>query len=171
MNLRKTFTELQNSINTKKKNGVEVCPGCDHDYCSDCGCFMDKTKKEIKLLKTESHNTITFVALEPDVEDNNGDTASRDEVIKACHQFMINMQESGVTANINHEEDTDIDCTEARFVESYILPMDMEFEHGVVSKGSWLVAIKFSDALFDKVIAGEIIGISIEGWYQKELII
>lgn len=132
--------------------------------------FVEMKKTEIRLLKTETHNTITFVALEPDVEDNNWDIASHDEVIKACHTFMINMQENWVTANINHVENTDIDVSDARFVESYILPMDMDFEEGTVSKWSWLVAIKFSDTLFDKIIAWEIIGISIEGWYQKEII-
>jgi hypothetical protein len=49
-------------------------------------------KKKIKMMKSESHNTITFVALEPGVPDNNNEVASKDEVVKACHQFMINMQ-------------------------------------------------------------------------------
>lgn len=162
MDLLLQIRELKKSKIGKK----DKCPWCDHDYCPDCGCFMDKIKK-IKLVKTESHNTVTFVALEPDVEDNNWDIATKDNVITACHQFMINMQEKGVAVNINHQDGTDIVPWEARFVESYILPADLEFADGIVPAWCWLVAIKFSDALYQSIINWEIIWISIEGWYDK----
>jgi hypothetical protein len=47
-------------------------------------------------------------------------------------------------------------------VESFILPMDLEFEEWTVSAWSWLVAIKFSDELFEKIITWEIVGVSME---------
>lgn len=81
---------------------------------------------------------------------------------------MIDLQNKKV--NVNHEENTDIDPEDARFVESYILPVDLEFDSGTVKEGSWLVAIKFSDAIFQKILSGDIVGISIEGWYKKEII-
>lgn len=128
-----------------------------------------KEPMRIKVLKTESHNTVTFVALEPDVEDYNGDIATRDEIIKAAHNFMINLQEKVV--NINHEEWTDIDKQDAQFVESYILPVDIEFDDWVISEWSWLVAIKFNDDLFWKIQSWDIVGISVEGSYFKDLIV
>jgi hypothetical protein len=84
----------------------------------------------IKVIKTESeesgHNTVTFVVLEPDTVDYNGDTITADEIIKTAHEFMINLQDK--TVNVDHEPGTEIDPEDAKFVESFILPMDLEFE-------------------------------------------
>jgi hypothetical protein len=81
----------------------------------------------MKIFKTqqEIHNTVSFVALEPDIVDYNGDIISVDEVIKTAHNFMLNLQDKVV--NINHQKGTDLPKDEARFVESYILPVDIDF--------------------------------------------
>lgn len=113
------------------------------------------------LHKSTSHKTITFVILEPWVEDRNGDTIHEDEIIKTAHEFMSNLQTKKV--NINHQAGTDQNGV--RFVESFVLPVDLTFGEDVVKQGSWLVAFKFDDEdLYDKVIKGEIIGVSME-WY------
>lgn len=116
----------------------------------------------MKILKTsKSHNTVTFVALTPDVEDRNGDVISEDEVIKTAHEFMSNLNTKAV--NIDHQEGTDIKKSEAFFVESYVLPVDMVIAWETIVKGSRLVGIKFSDGMFEKVLAGDFVWISIEG--------
>ena len=126
--------------------------------------------KKLKVLKSEAviHNTISFVALEPDIVDYNGDIISKDEIIKVAHNFMINLQDKVV--NVNHQTWTDLSKTEAMFVESYILPVDVDFWTDIVHAGSWIVAIKFSDEMYQKVIDGDYVGISIEWEYYKQLI-
>lgn len=131
--------------------------------------ILSKTRK-MKVLKTEEviHNTISFVALEPDIVDYNWDIVSKDEIIKVAHNFMINLQDKAV--NINHQDDTDLSKDDARFVESYILPVDVDFDWEILHAWSWIVAIKFSDEVYQKVIDGDYIWISVEWEYYKELI-
>ncbi len=124
----------------------------------------------MKVLKTEEviHNTISFVALEPDIVDYNWDIVNKDEIIKVAHNFMINLQDK--TVNINHQDDTDLPKDDARFVESYILPIDVDFDWEILHAWSWIVAIKFSDEVYQKVIDWDYVWISVEWDYYKELI-
>lgn len=64
--------------------------------------------------------------------------------------------------NFDHEKNTD--TNEAWFVETYILPVDMIFDEQTLPKGTWMVGIQFSEDLYKKVIDGEIVGVSMEGW-------
>ncbi len=117
------------------------------------------------LLKAnDSHQTAIFVVLEPETIDRNGDIVSVDTITEACHDFMLNLEEKAV--NLNHEKNTDI--PELQFVENYILPMDLEGTDGdgkdyVISAGSWMIGIKFSDSLWEKLVEGSFTGISLEG--------
>ena len=93
---------------------------------------------------------MTFVVLEPDVADRNGDIISEDEIINTAHEFMINLIEKKI--NIDHDDDLEIDKEEAQFVESFITPVSIPVdENDEIKKGSRLVAIKFSDDLFKKI--------------------
>lgn len=113
------------------------------------------------LTKNENHKTITFVILEPGVEDRNGDIISTNEIIKTAHEFMSNLHLKKV--NVNHEKDSDIEWV--RFVESFILPVDLPIEEEVVKAWSWLVGFKFNnEQLYKQVISGEIVGVSMEGY-------
>lgn len=116
------------------------------------------------LKQSKTHQTAVFVVLEPDSIDRNGDIVSEDVIIDACHEFMINIPQKAV--NFDHEENTD--TPEAQFVENYILPSDFpgtdsDGNDFTLKAGSWLVGIKFSDALWEKFVAGEFTGISLEG--------
>lgn len=102
------------------------------------------------LRKDATHKTITFVILEPETEDRNGDVINADEIIKTAHEFMTNLPLKKV--NIDHTPDTDQDGV--TFVESFVLPVDLSFGEEIVKAGSWLVAFKFADDdLYNKVIA------------------
>lgn len=110
----------------------------------------------------DTHQTVTYVALVPDMEDLNGDIINADEIIKTAHEFIINLQEKNI--NVDHKKGTDIDKEDAIIVESYILPVEIKTPAGKkIPAGSWLLAIKFSDDLRDDVKAGKFVGISIEG--------
>lgn len=121
-----------------------------------------------KICKTDSwHNTVTFVVLEPDVADRNGDIISEDEIISTAHEFMINLVEKKI--NIDHDDDLEIDKEEAQFVESFITPVSIPVdENDEIKKGSRLVAIKFSDDLFKKIEDWEIVWISMQWEWRHE---
>ena len=113
------------------------------------------------LTKNENHKTITFVILEPGIEDRNGDVISPNEIIKTAHEFMSNLHIKKV--NIDHEQWTDLEWV--RFVESFILPVEFTVWEETVKAWSWLVGFKFDDdELYEKVITWEIVGVSME-WY------
>lgn len=129
--------------------------------------YLKKAHKPRVLCKSESHKTITFVILEPGLEDRNGDIISADEIIKTAHEFVINLDEKYV--NVDHQPNTELDGV--YFVESFVLPVDMDFDEGSVVAGSWLVAFKFEDdELYQAVLDGEYVGVSMEGyWSPPEL--
>lgn len=106
------------------------------------------------------HRIITFPVLVPDEEDRNGDIITRDEIVKTAVDFALTLSEKQI--NFDHENDTD--TTDARFVETYILPCELTVAGGVLPKGTWMVGIQFSDELYQKVINGDIVGVSMEGW-------
>jgi len=123
---------------------------------------MTQTAYKPKLLhKSEHHQTITFVILEPWVEDRNGDIISSNEIIKTAHEFMANLSSKYV--NINHQDNTQ--QAWVQFVESFVLPVDLPMEQEIITAWSWLVAFKFEEQeLYDKVIAWDIVWVSME-WY------
>lgn len=117
--------------------------------------------QQSKLVKTSDlHKTVTFVVLEPDVEDRNGDIIEADEIIKTAHNFVINLNKKYI--NVDHEEGTETD--EAQIVESYISNEDVPVGAEVIKKGSRFVGIKFSEDMYEKVKTGEIVGVSMEGF-------
>lgn len=122
----------------------------------------------IKLLKTnDTHKTVSFCVLTPDVEDWNGDVISADEVIKTAHNFWINMSEKFL--NIDHKDGTEIKKEKYAFVESFIAPNDIIVWENIVKAWSWYVAIKFLDEELYKLIKSwEFVWISMQGYFLKD---
>lgn len=120
----------------------------------------------MRIIKADqSHKTATFVVLEPDTEDRNGDVISVDEIIKTAHEFVRNISEKYV--NVNHESGTQLESVE--FVESFVLPVPLEIGESTIRQGSWLVGFHFlSDELWQKLVDGEITGVSMEGFGYAE---
>lgn len=50
----------------------------------------------MKILKNLSHQTATFVILEPEIEDRNGDIISADEIVNTAHHFMRHLPDKRV---------------------------------------------------------------------------
>lgn len=114
-----------------------------------------------RIIKTDhTHRTATFVILEPEVEDRNGDIISADEIIKTAHNFVRGLPEKRV--NMNHEPDTD--QTDVEFVESFIAPVDIHVGSETILAGSWLVGFRFSREKWEALQRGEIVGVSMEGF-------
>ena len=100
----------------------------------------------------------TYVAMNLKV-DAHGETTNADEIRKACHNF----NRSPKRANLFHRAMTD----SFEFIESYILPADIEIEDvngsmRTISKGSWLVVTQtHSDEIWEAQKDGRITGVSI----------
>lgn len=129
-------------------------------YTSSMPKRIIKTNEIVKT--SDTHKTVTYVVLEPDTPDLDGDYISETEIIKTAHEFVLNLWLKKV--NFNHEENTDTD--EAKFVESFVAPVDIEVEGGIIKKWSWMVAFKFSDELYQKVVDGKIVWVSLEWFYS-----
>lgn len=119
------------------------------------------------IKSSDSHQTAIFVVLEPNVVDRNGDVVDVDIITEAAHEFMLNLPDK--TVNFDHEDNTD--TPDAEFVESYILPTNLEGKDPegngyTITAGSWLVGIKFSDTLWKDLLDGKFTGISLEGMGQ-----
>lgn len=101
----------------------------------------------MKIYKTDkSHNTATFVVLEPDSVDRNWDKISENEIIKTAHEFMFNLDKKWV--NVNHEKGTDV--SSVFFVESFVAPVDIESGAEIIKKWSWLVGMKFPEEIYGR---------------------
>ena len=109
-----------------------------------------------------THKIVTFAVLVPDEEDLNGDIITKDEIIKTAVDFAKNLADKKI--NFDHQNGTDTD--EAWFVETYILPVDLDW----LPQGTWMVGIQFSDDLYQKILDKEIVWVSMEGWGDVETI-
>lgn len=110
---------------------------------------------------------MTIPVLIPNEIDRNGDIINEDEIIKTAHEFMINLANKKV--NVDHQDWTDIQ--EVYFVESFIAPNDIYIDDdSFIPKWSRLVAIKFDDETFQKILDWLYIWVSMEGtWYAKTI--
>ena len=113
-----------------------------------------KANKQATLKSTnESLKQGLYVVLVPDEVDAHGDTYDKETVRKACENF----NESNAKSNLFHLVETDLFTV----IESYIAPVDMNFDTEIVKAGTWLVKLQFSDALFEGVLNGLYSGVSI----------
>ena len=121
-----------------------------------------------RIVKTsESHQTVTFAVLVPDEPDLNNDVISADEIVKTAHNFVESLDLKKI--NIDHTDDSDMDESLVKIVESYILPMDMEMDDWVLPEWTWMVALKFEDTqLYQDVLNGNYVWVSMEGKRYKD---
>ena len=132
---------------------------------------QEKTKltkaedKKMQIIKTDNgFNTVLFVALVPLEIDRNGDMITEEEITKTAHDFVRNLGKKAV--NVDHENETDI--KDAEFVESFVAPVDIPVGLETIPKGAWVVGIRFDDETYKAIQDGDFVGISIEGFGQRE---
>lgn len=95
-----------------------------------------------------------FVVMVPDEEDLHGDITSKEEVIKACHNFNKFCRKS----NLFHLEET----TAFDIVESYVSIVDIQVGEQLVKSGTWLAMLQVNDDdLWNDIESGEVAGLSI----------
>ena len=114
----------------------------------------------VPIMVSKSDQQIVYgVVSEPDTIDLQGDRLSKEEIVKACHKFMLTSQRIGK----EHEGPAKADI-----IESYIAPMDFTCGGQTVRKGSWVMAVKIHDPeLWSAVKNGDITGFSIAGTGER----
>lgn len=134
---------------------------------------VQKMNRSVRFLKVENEEErfVLGVVLEPnDGEDGaaldpdtQGDVYSLEDIKKAQREWTANIQQFGEM----HETDANV---KIQLAESYIAPIDMEFETGeTVAKGAWMLgAIIKDDDMWDKVKKGEFTGWSVGGYARRE---
>ncbi len=119
----------------------------------------------LKIKKTNKFNVILFIALVPDEVDRNWDIITAEEITKTAYEFFKNIENKSI--NVDHKDKV----IEWTFVESYLLPIDMETEEWIVPAGSWIVGIQFDEDIYNQIESWEYVGISIEWEATTEKVI
>lgn len=113
----------------------------------------------VKSLNTELRQA-TYVVLEPDTVDLQGDIYEEIEVSKACHNFWSFCQK----AYIDHSTETD----QAKIVENYLAPVDMILGDRPILKGTWLQVWQFEETIWPDIKDGKYTGVSIGAYATTE---
>ena len=120
--------------------------------------------KELRLLvpieKAAAARRITYgVVLEPDTEDLQGDVMKAEDIELSAHSWMEDSQVGG-------EMHTEI-VKGACVVESFLAPADFEVETAdgteTVTKGSWVLAMRWPEDIWKRIEDGELTGYSVGG--------
>ncbi|MHB8867442.1 MAG: XkdF-like putative serine protease domain-containing protein [Thermoleophilia bacterium] len=123
-----------------------------------------EVKKDLRLLvpvqKAAGARRISYgVVLEPDTEDLQGDVMKAEDIELSAHSWMEDSQVGG-------EMHTEI-VKGACVVESFLAPADFEVETAdgteTVSKGSWVLAMRWPEEIWKRIEAGELTGYSVGG--------
>lgn len=117
---------------------------------------------EARLWKGEREGKFYAVAIEPDLEDSQGDIVPGAEAEKACHEYMLAYKSDPQA----HEADLQHGGRSAGavLIENYIAPQDLTLAGQPVRKGAWVQAYQVEDPIVKQEIdEGKITGLSIEG--------
>lgn len=110
-----------------------------------------------KASKDKDQRIVYGIVYEPGVEDSQGDSATAEEIEKAAHQFMVEVQ----TFKVMHKGKT----ANVKVLESYIAPQDLTIAGTKISKGTWVLVTKvFDDKVWKAIKDGELTGYSMAGY-------
>lgn len=117
-------------------------------------------QRDLQVMKLEHEQRIVRgVVLEPDVVDAQDDMITADEIQKALHGFMIELQRGSGAIGVDHEVQAD-----AVVVEIFQAPVEFMEGEQTIRKGSWVLAVKvFDEALWQSVKSGDRTAFSIHG--------
>lgn len=101
---------------------------------------------------------VTYIAMRADSTDAHGDYTTASEVRKAKESFNKALLKKQTMSNLFHMYETNT----YDVIESYISPADMSLNGHLVQKGDWLMTLQVnSESLWDMVLKGEVVGLSI----------
>ena len=139
----------------------------------------EKTKKQVSIYKSDDAKRIIYgVVLDPYIIDAHDDYLSPSVIEETAHNFLSESRVVGVDHNG--------EAKGAKVVESWIQPYPSKddymaaiegkphkayaqrFGDDTVRSGSWILGVKLTPELWEKVQEGELNGFSIGGYGQRE---
>jgi hypothetical protein len=154
--IRKAFAS--NVLEITRESAVDLCKSgiLTFDIDKHFGLQIDKVRFVKAGQKFGEHGVVYGVVYPVDEVDTDGDSATADEVMKACWRFMEDYQ------NLNFMHKNGLTQREVSIVECAIAPADIP-DMGF-KKGDWYMAVRVRDQELKKMIeSGEITGFSMEG--------
>lgn len=121
----------------------------------------------MEIIRKTEHRYTLGVAYKPgsrldkSTHDSQGDWATGDVIQKAAWDFVSNL-EKGNGLNDSHITTSD-GLSVGRVVESFLAPVDMNINGKLIKKNTWLVGTIWEPHYWQKIKAGERLGLSIEG--------
>ncbi|MCK4501365.1 hypothetical protein KAU11_12765 [Candidatus Babeliales bacterium] len=107
--------------------------------------------------KSGDERIVAGIVYSPDETDAQGDTASAEEIEKACYHFMEKAQQFKVM----HKGKP----AKVKILENYIAPQNLTIGQREVKKGSWVLVCRINDSKIWKAIkAGKLTGFSMAGY-------
>jgi len=110
----------------------------------------EQAKKFFKI--NEEKRIVYGVALVPWEVDLEGDILTEESVEEAVHSFSKSLQDIGVMHRV---------LGVGVMLQTYVAPVDFEMNEVKVTKGSWVLVTEASQAVWDKIKSGELVGYSI----------
>lgn len=152
--------------NEKKKQWVEVANSvlsrCETEGGSDCeGKAVRQANgvvtKDITVFKKDRKKQIVYgIVFEPDLVDAQNEFINKGDIEEAAHMYMLTERMIG----LSHKKDI---SDRVSLVESYLAPVDFEFNGVSIKEGTWIVALKIWDGdLWDET-EKSIVGLSAGG--------
>lgn len=119
-------------------------------------------RESVQKADQSEERTVLGVVYEPDVVDSQGDFMRVEEIRKMAHRYMEERQIVGY----NHDEDI---STDAKVIESYLLPFDGELSGRPLKKGTWIIVVRIlNDQIWAQVKNGKLTGFSFGGSGVRE---
>jgi hypothetical protein len=123
-----------------------------------CLSMWENEKKFVKIQKKDAKNQVVKgIVYSPGYIDTDGETMDSATVAKAAWDFLATRKEKNIDINHNWKE------SGCHVVESYVAEKgDPNFP-----EGSWVIAVKCTDDIWEKVEKGELNGFSFGGTVTK----
>ncbi|HHT7013302.1 XkdF-like putative serine protease domain-containing protein [Bacillus paranthracis] len=127
-------------------------------------------EKEVKIIKGEDEEQKLVYGIvyspgsadDPNTHDAHGDFMTAEEIEKSAHNFIAKYR------NIDAQHDFNAGAGEV--VESYVAPVDMEINGETITKGTWVLVTKATDAIWKDIKDGKMTGYSLAGVAETEVI-
>lgn len=110
-------------------------------------------------INTKEERLLYGIVYEPDVEDSYGDSMSAEEIEKTAHEFLEFYR--------NMDTEHNIVAGAGAVVESYIAPVDITIGETLVRAGTWILATRASEEVWQQWKNGEITGYSMFGMARE----
>lgn len=112
--------------------------------------------RDMNILKQDASQQIAYgIVYEPLVKDAHDDYMTAEEIEKAAHIFLKDYRQI--------DKQHDFTSQVGDVIESYIAPADFELGGQLVTKGTWVMAVKVADEVWSGIQKGEFTGFSLAG--------